>query len=289
MSVSMVCLRNDDIHARVPARTLYELDSHVWGNRPVTLGAIPLVGWDCFRRDLFEFEEDVPRRSLWEASEVMDYLDDGVRTGRVEVALHGMDHTDLSVAGRVTAELEAPSPQRTALLWRFLRVLGEKFGTRTVIPPHNFMSDELADSCLTNGYHLSRSIPDWLIADLGLDTSRKAARNEAKRRAPFRVVGSAVDLYQTLMISRRRIERQKLSAVSLADEIVATTASSGIATITFHWWDYYDPGLVLSESFCDFTRELLANVERRLSPRYCTISQAAEEILSTAARCTVSS
>ncbi|MGH3825562.1 MAG: hypothetical protein ACRDQX_00075 [Pseudonocardiaceae bacterium] len=276
----MVCLRVDDVHGQTPVWLLREVDERVSAGRPVVLGVIPFPARGCLgeragRAGLRESPSG--SRASLANSELLEYVDNRQAGGLAEIAVHGLTHANhRSPAGPAVAELVAPSAARVEWLMATLRRWRERFGSQTLVPPHNFIDSAVAARCLGEGFHVCRAVMDDEVAALGLDPRRMADRAEAKRRRPYRVVGSSVVVYQTAAVWADRA--RKVSARSMAESIMAVAGPAGVGVVTFHWWDFLRPGGPVNEEFVRFAQDVLRACEDLVGVDYLTISQLADRV-----------
>ncbi|WP_035803597.1 polysaccharide deacetylase family protein [Kitasatospora mediocidica] len=274
-----LCLRLDDVHGRTPLTVLRALDDRVWAGRPVVLGTIPFPAHGCLG-PAASLREITGGRSTAARQALLDYLDDRRAQERAEIALHGLTHADhRSPAGPAVAELVAPSPTRVARLTDCLHSWRARFGTRTLIPPHNHLDPALREHCLAQGFHVSRAVSDGEVAALGLDPARADHRAEAKRRRPLRVVGGALDVYQTTGVSYQRVRRHGPCAEELADAVMAIAAPAGVGVLTFHWWDFLQADGTWCEDFAHFTTRLLRRCEELGPVEFSTVAGLADRLV----------
>ncbi|MFE1930700.1 DUF2334 domain-containing protein [Streptomyces sp. NPDC059474] len=276
-AVSM-CLRLDDVHGLTPLKVLRELDAQVWAGRPVVLGTIPFPARGCLG-PVAALRETHGHRSTLRNSELVDYLDERRARGAAEVALHGLTHADhRSPAGPAAAELVFPSSERSDRLMTCLKTWRARFGTRTLVAPHNYIAPELTDRLLAGGYNVSRAVTRREVTALGLDPAAADARGEAKRRRPFRLVGDAVDLYQTAGIDHGRVQRSGLKAELLAASVMEIAAPAGVGVLTFHWWDFLTPEGAWRRDFATFVADVFRHCESLAPVRYTTVAGLADTL-----------
>lgn len=272
-----VCLRVDDVYGQTPVWLLREVDERVWAGRPVVLGVIPFPARGCLGERAGLRESFGQSRASLANSALLDYLDDRRAGGLAEIAVHGLTHANhRSPAGSVVAELVAPSAARVERLMVTLRRWRERFGSQTLVPPHNFIDSTVAARCLEEGFHVCRAVMDDEVAALGLDPRRMADRAEAKRRRPYRIVGSGVVVYQSAALWADRVGR--VSAQVMAESIMAVVGPAGVGVVTFHWWDFLRPGGGVNEEFVRFARDVLRACEDLVGVEYLTISHLADRV-----------
>lgn len=275
-----VCLRVDDVHGQTPVWLLGDVDERVWAGRPVVLGTIPFPARGCLGERAALRETSGGSRASLANSALLDYLDDRRAGGMAEIAVHGLTHADhRSPAGPAVAELVAPSSARVGWLMATLGRWRERFDSQTLVPPHNFIDSTVAARCLDEGFHVCRALMDDDVAALGLDPRGMADRAEAKRRRPFRVVGSGVVIYQSAAVWADRVGRGTASPQSMAELIMSVAGPAGVAVVTFHWWDFLRPNGSVNEEFVEFTTDVLRACERREAVEYLTISQLADRLV----------
>ncbi|MBP0451130.1 MULTISPECIES: hypothetical protein [unclassified Kitasatospora] len=279
-----LCLRLDDVHGRTPLTALRALDDRVWAGRPVVLGTIPFPALGCLG-PVASPREVAAARSTATHPGLLDYLDGRRAEGLAEVALHGLTHADhRSPAGPAVAELVAPSAGRVTRLTDCLHGWRSRFGTRTLIPPHNYIDPGLREQCLAEGFHVSRAVTDAEVSALGLDPDRPDHRAEAKRRRPYRLVGTALDVYQTTGVSYERVRRAGPPAEELAESVMAIAAPTGIGVITFHWWDFVRADASWCEEFAQYTTRLLRRCEALAPVEFSTVADLADDLVAAAQR-----
>lgn len=273
MGVVSLVLRLDDVHARTPVWLLRGLDSDVWAGRPVVLGVIPYPAPGCL--GAVASAREVPGGCDTTAmGGVVSYVDERRGCGLGEVGVHGLTHASQGRgSSRVTAELVAASAACEQRLMGTLRRFEKRFGSRTLIPPHNYIASGLRQRVLAAGFHVCRAITDEEVRQLGIDSAGPAARAEAKRRRAFGVVGASVDLYQTAGVSYERLRRDHVGPEQLAESVMGIAAVTGVGVLTFHWWDFLTDGGQVRAEVVEFTRRLLACCERLAPVRYETISR----------------
>jgi hypothetical protein len=261
--VVSVCLRVDDVHGLTPVWLLRLVDERVWAGRPLVLGVIPFPARGCLGERATLREVPGGSRASLANAELLDYLDGRRVGGLAEIAVHGLTHADhSSPGGRAVAELVSPSAARVEWLMRVLRRWRERFESRTVVPPHNFIDSAVEVRCLEEGFHVCRAVMDHEVAGLGLDPARMADRTEAKRRRPFRRVGSRVVFYQSAAVWAERVRRGGISPQMMAESIMSIVVPAGVGVVTFHWWDFLLPSGAVNEEFVVFTTEWLRACER---------------------------
>ncbi|MGH3806140.1 MAG: hypothetical protein ACRDRU_05800 [Pseudonocardiaceae bacterium] len=274
-----VCLRVDDVYGQTPVWLLREVDERVWAGRHVVLGTIPFPARGCLGERAGLRESSGQSRASLANSALLGYLDDRRAGGLAEIAVHGLTHANhRSPAGPVVAELVAPSVARVEWLMATLRRWRERFGSQTLVPPHNFIDSTVAARCLGEGFHVCRAVMDDEVAALGLDLRRMADRAEAKRRRPYKVVGSGVVVYQSAAVWADRVGKGKVSARSMAESIMAVVGPAGVGVVTFHWWNFLRPGSGVNEEFVRFTQDVLRACEDLVGVEYLTISQLADRV-----------
>ncbi|MGH3865296.1 MAG: hypothetical protein ACRDQ4_03995 [Pseudonocardiaceae bacterium] len=280
----VVCLRVDDVYGQTPVWLLREVDERVWAGRPVVLGVVPFPARGCLgeraglRESSGQSRAGQSRASLANSA-LLGYLDDRRGGGLAEVAVHGLTHANhRSPAGPTVAELVAPSAARVEWLLVTLRRWRERFGSRTLVPPHNVIDSTVAARCLGEGFHVCRAVMDDEVAALGLDPRRMADRAEAKRRRPYRVVGSGVVVYQSAAVWADPVGGGEGSARSVAESIMAVVGPAGVGVVTFHWWDVLRSGGGVNEEFVRFARDVLRACEDLMGVEYLTISQLADRV-----------
>lgn len=262
--MTVIHLRLDDVHGATPVDLLGLLDRCVWRGRPITLGVIPFPARGCLGPVGSLRETSWLRRRTLANEDLRGYLTASADRRAAEIAVHGLTHADhrRNSSGAV-AELVAPSGARIEWLLRSLRDFRDEFGSGTLIPPHNFVGEDVAARCLADGFNISRAISDREVSALGLDPSSAAGRAEAKRRQPWRITGSSVELYQSAAVWSRQSSARSVSPDDLAEEIMSVAGPVEVGVVTFHWWDFLDEAGALDQNFMDFAAALLDGCVRR--------------------------
>jgi hypothetical protein len=160
---------------------------------------------------------------------------------------------------------------RTEWLLRVLREFREEFGSRALIPPHNFIGEDVAARCLAEGFNISRAISNQEVSVLGFDPSSAAGRAGAKRRKPWKMTGPGAEIYQSAAVWSRQISAHGASPSSLAAEIMSVAGPAGVGVVTFHWWDFLDETGAPNMNFSDFSASFLDECGRRGTDGYSVI------------------
>lgn len=231
-----VAIRLDDIHGRTPVELLHCLARELWRGKPVTYAAIPYAAPLSLGPTATTAERPGPRSARRDGP-VLELLH-AVRREGSDIALHGLTHADhKSAAGPAVPELVAIRPRRAEALISALDTWRDEFGTRVLVPPHNAIDLDFAQSLVARGYVVSRSITDGEVAELGLDTTPDG-RAASKLIPPNGRPSSRSQYFQTISVSRRYIDTSKRTPTETAGTLLRAASEAGNATLTLHWWDF---------------------------------------------------
>jgi hypothetical protein len=276
----IACIRVDDICHATETGLLKELERRVWRGRPVTHALVPRAVLSGFRRPL-------PIR-MWPLEEVdfrqnrvlAAYLDAAVLAGRAEVAVHGLTHADVLVDGMRYAEFEVePAPGQVEALCSCLVELKSDLEACVFVPPHNAAHPSVTRTCLEGGFHVCRSLTESEVAAICAQAGLPPDRDFAKQQCGFRSHGLAVELFQTLLLSQRRVRRDAIAPKRLVERFVSVVRSTGIGILTVHWWDFVvGDGSGPDTEAIAYLRDLLDGLECHGPLDYLGLADAAEEI-----------
>jgi hypothetical protein len=231
-----VAIRLDDIHGRTPVDLLHCLAGELWRGKPVTYAAIPYAAPLCLGPTATTAERPGPRSTRRDGP-IVELLR-AVRREGSDIALHGLTHADhKSAAGPAVPELVAIRPRHATALVSTLETWRGEFGTRVLVPPHNAIDLDLAQSLVEHGYVISRSITDAEVAELGLDTTPEG-RAAAKLVPPEGRPASRSQYFQTISVSQRYVDTSKRTPEDTAKILLRAAGEAGNATLTLHWWDF---------------------------------------------------
>ena len=135
--VLRVAIRDDDTNFFTRPEQLERVYRRYWDRIPISLAAVPVhasTRSGAIPRAHWQGERDFP---LGDNLELVDFLREQARAGRVSVLLHGYTHKDFPSGSEFQA---APDPD--ARLARGRGYLEGLFGVpvRTFVPPHNALS-----------------------------------------------------------------------------------------------------------------------------------------------------
>lgn len=231
-----VAIRLDDIHGRTPLDLLHSLTRELWGGKPVTYAVIPYPAPLCLGPAATAVEQPAARSTI-QHKELIRLLHAARHEGS-DIALHGLTHADhKSAAGPAVPELVAIRPRHAEALIRALEKWRNEFDTRVLVPPHNAIDTDLAQTLVSSGNIISTSITDAEVTALGFDTT-STGRAMAKLVGPDHRPLSRSQFFQTVSISRRYVRTSGVSPQQTASVILRAAQEAGNATLTLHWWDF---------------------------------------------------
>lgn len=276
----IVCIRDDDISFFTSMNVLKRIRELVWKDRVVSYGLVPYASSNSFRRKLPIRAIRIGSIDYRENVALEKYLRAMLMKRVAEIALHGLTHDDFSSGTTISAEFETEREGDSERVLAELRRLNHEMGCNVFIPPHNVVHRKIELACLDSGFHVCRSLTDKEVDESFLKDGKRIDRHTAKKRIPYKKHRIAMTLFQTLMLSKRKILREKKPVVKLLDPFVDIAIETGIAILTVHWWDFLaDENTRLDSFFVEYVNEFLKSLESRCTTQYLGLSGAAKHLM----------
>ena len=273
----IVCIRDDDVCFFTKRSVLEHIREAVWKDRIITYGVTPYASPSSFQRSLPIQILQAGHVDYRKNVELRIYLRQLLIKGDAEIALHGLAHDDFLCGNVRFSEFEYERAGISERVLTELHRLNHDLEGNVFIPPHNVIHPKIAQVCLSNGFHVCRSLTKGEVDRV----SSAGDRHQAKKLYGYTKHRNAMELFQTLIISKQKIIQKKVTVVELLEPFGNVMMEVGIAILTVHWWDFLvDAGGQLDDFFVEFINEFLKRLEAQYSAHYLGLSSAARHLIS---------